>query len=101
MNVEVEIFPWLSERLGGSDHLTRNLKWRVDIAAKSTVGDVMARLATEREGFRRFVFDPQSRTLSDDLVVVLNNRLLNLVGGLDAELSDGDRLAIIQALAGG
>jgi len=101
LNVEVEIYPWLSERLGGGDQATSILKWRVDVATKSSAGDLMSRLALEHEDFRRFAFDPESRTLSDELVVVLNSRLLDLAGGLDAELREGDRVAIIQVLAGG
>jgi molybdopterin converting factor small subunit len=34
-------------------------------------------------------------------MVVLNDRLLDLAGGLRARLQDGDKLAIVPALAGG
>ena len=101
LNVEVEIYPWLSERLGRGDRVTGILKWPVDVARQSSVGDLMAQLALEHDDFRRFAFDPESRTINGELVVVINNRLLDLAGGLDAELREGDRVAIIQALAGG
>jgi molybdopterin converting factor small subunit len=101
LNVEVEIYPWLSERLGGGDRATGILKWQVDMASPGSVGDLMAQLALEHDDFRRFAFDPESRTMSGELVVVFNSRLLDLAGGLDAELREGDRVAIIQALAGG
>jgi sulfur carrier protein ThiS len=101
VNVEVEIYPWLSGRLGGGDRTSGNLKWQVDVAKQSSVGDLLAQLAFEHDDFRRFAFDPEARTISGELVVVFNDRLLDLAGGLDAELGEGDRIAIIQALAGG
>jgi sulfur carrier protein ThiS len=99
--VEVEIYPWLSGRLGGADRATGNLKWHVDMARQSSAGDLLAHLALRHDDFRRFVFDPESRTMNGEVVVVLNDRLLDLAGGLGAELREGDRVAIIQALAGG
>jgi molybdopterin converting factor small subunit len=101
LNVQVEIYPWLSQRLGGDDQASGILKWQVDMAERSSVGDLLARLALDHDDFRRFAFDPESRTINAELVVVINDRLLDLAGGLDAPMREGDRIAIIQALAGG
>lgn len=75
--------------------------WRLDVPEKSTVRDVMGRLAAELAGIGQFVFDAQDGEFRPDFILVLNHRLLDLRGGLGAELEDGDQLAIIQAIPGG
>jgi len=91
LSVDVEIHPWLSGRLGGGDRAAGILKWHVDVGQQSGVGDLLVQLARTHSDFRRFAFDPESRTISGELVVVFNDRLLDLAGGLDAELHEGDR----------
>jgi len=101
VRVELEVFPWLGEQLGGPAYRSRHLKWQVDVPEGETVGDLFARLAATRDPFRRLIFDPETQLLGAQVVVVLNDRLLDLSGGLHARLTDGDQLAIVPALAGG
>ena len=101
MRVELEVFPWLGEQLGGQEYRSRHLRWQVDALAGETVGALFARLAATHDPFRRLVFDPETQQLGPQVVVVLNDRLLDLAGGLQARLADGDQLAIVPALVGG
>jgi len=101
VRVELEFFPWLGEQLGGQDYRSRHLTWQVDASEGEAVGALFARLAAGDEAFRRLIFEPDTRQLGSQVVVVLNDRLLDLAGGLDARLRDGDQVAIVPALAGG
>jgi molybdopterin converting factor small subunit len=66
-----------------------------------TVRDILTRLGVENGKFRDFVFDPETLKLAEGLIIVLNGRLLDLVGGLAAHLCPGDRLEIVPGFAGG
>lgn len=101
VHVEIEFLAWLGEQLGGPAYRARPLLWRAEIDAGETVGTLFARLAGTNETFRRLVFDPERGRVDELLMVVLNDRLLDLAGGLEARLRDGDRLAVLAALAGG
>lgn len=101
MHIEIEFLPWLSEQLGGKEHQSRHLTWRVEVRSGETAGEVCARLAADNEAFRRLVFDPDTKRFDDQILLVLNDRLLDLAGRLDAELRDGDKLSVVPAMAGG
>ncbi len=45
--------------------------------------------------------DRESRRLHEHVAVILNGRLLHLVGGMEARLHDGDKLLLMLAYAGG
>jgi molybdopterin converting factor small subunit len=51
--------------------------------------------------FGEFVYDTSTNDLTGVVSVVINNRLLELAGGLDTEIRDGDSLVLLPAFAGG
>ena len=66
-----------------------------------TVGQLLDQLAEKYEGFQEAVFDPQSRKFSGQVTIVLNDRLLELLQGLDTKIKDGDTLILLPAFVGG
>jgi|SRR5579864_5361192 len=81
----------------GVRHGTRT---RVTVPTSSSVADLLTKLV---ENDRRYqhVFDARSQSLPEHVEVVLNDRVLELQGGLRAPLHAGDVVAFLPAHAGG
>lgn len=99
MRVRLEILPWATRAFGGSAN--KRLVLQEEIAEGDRVEDLLARLASEYPGFREAGFDPVACRLTGQITIVHNGRLLELAGGLETELRDGDTLLLVPAFAGG
>ena len=73
---------------------------RITVPTSASVADLLTSLA-ENDPRYRHVFDAQSQSLPEHVEVVLNDRVLELQGGLSAALHDGDVVAFLPAHAGG
>jgi molybdopterin converting factor small subunit len=74
----------------------------IDVASPSgeSVGHLLARLATADARFG-LLYDAAAARLPEHVEAVLNDRVLDLQGGLDARLAPGDVLSLLPAHAGG
>jgi molybdopterin converting factor small subunit len=72
----------------------------VPIAAGTSVHTLLAGLVTSDERYE-LLYQPRSSSLPEHVEVVLNDRVLDLQGGLDATLQPGDTLTFLPAHAGG
>ncbi len=99
--VTLELHGFLADRLAG---LGRRRGTRTLVAASvspgETVLDLLVRL-TAADTRLALLFDPQARQLPEHVEVVLNDRLLDLQGGLSAMLKPKDVLSFLPAHAGG
>jgi molybdopterin converting factor small subunit len=100
-SVTLEFHGALADRFAtlGRRRGTRTL---VDISLDGTlsVAALMTRLV-ERDDRYGHLFDRASQALPEHVEVVLNDRVLDLQGGLTADLKDGDVLSFLPAHAGG
>jgi len=96
--VHLEIVPWLTKSLGidGAGHA------KVDetMPDGASVLDLLQRLAQRFPDFGRIAFIANGR-LSRQVYIVINDRVLDLAGGMEAELKEGDRLLLLPAFSGG
>lgn len=67
----------------------------------STVGDVIRKLANKYPAFSDVIFDGRADMLSGQVIVVLNDRLLEALNGLDTRIRDGDVIRLFPVVAGG
>lgn len=97
--IRLEVIPWLTRAFGapGPGRLVRD----EEVEAGATVRDLFERLASQHQGFAELVFDRQSQQLTALVSVILNDRILELHGGLDATFADGDTIILLPAFAGG
>jgi molybdopterin converting factor small subunit len=72
----------------------------IPLEAETRVATLMSRLIDADDRYA-LLFDRASQTLPEHVEVVLNDRVLDLQGGLDAVLNHGDVLIFLPAHAGG
>ncbi len=66
-----------------------------------TLRDLLRELAGEDPGFAKVVFDLEHDELRYPALGVLNDRLLEFVGGLETRLAEGDTVTLMAAYTGG
>jgi molybdopterin converting factor small subunit len=100
-DITLELHGFLADRLSalGSRRGTRTIV-SVPIEASATVARVLTSLVKRDERYA-LLFDAPAQLLPEHVEVVLNDRVLDLQGGLDAVLKAGDVLTFIPAHAGG
>jgi molybdopterin converting factor small subunit len=96
--IRLEILPWLSRSLGG-EGVARVVLER-PVAEGATVRDLLDRLVAEHPSFHRTLYDPDGK-LAGHISIILNNRLYELAGGLEAEVRPGDTVTLLPAFSGG
>jgi molybdopterin converting factor small subunit len=94
-----ELHGFLARRLEalGSKHGSR-IQIQVPVRPGERVGDLLERLTRSDE---RFTLLYDNGRLPEHVEVVLNDRVLDLQGGLEAALRPGDVLSFLPAHAGG
>jgi molybdopterin converting factor small subunit len=97
----LEIHGFLADRLAA---LGRRRGMRVIVsvphAVTATAQDTLTRLV-QADARYALLFDVEQQRLPEHVEVVLNDRVLDLQGGLSAPLSPGDTLTFLPAHAGG
>ena len=97
--VRLEIWPWLSRHENATGF--RRLVLEEEARDGESLRGFLNRMAEKHRGFGEVIFDRQAQELSRQVTVIYNERLLELAGGLDAPLRDGDSLSFVPAFAGG
>jgi molybdopterin converting factor small subunit len=98
-HVRLEVMPWLSRYF--DSEASDRVVLEKDVAEGARVVDLLNEVTCQRQELKRILFDEGSDGLVSHVVVVLNGRLLELVGGLDAKLKDGDTIRLIAGIVGG
>jgi molybdopterin converting factor small subunit len=96
--IRLEILPWLSRSLDGEGAVRVVLDREVPEGA--TVRDVLDRLVREHPAFGRTLFDPEGQ-VAVHVSIIVNDRLYELAGGLQAQLREGDVVRLLPAFSGG
>ncbi len=72
-----------------------------EIGEGTTLGDLFADLALSYTDFRKAVFDPDIRKVSDQIMIVLNGSLLQVSDIAEVKPNDGDSVIILPVYSGG
>jgi molybdopterin converting factor small subunit len=100
--ITLELRGFLADRLAEVGR-RRGTRVAVDVPLLDgcvSVGALLSRLV-ETDSRYALLFDREARRLPEHVEAVLNDRVLDLQGGLQAELHPGDVLTFIPAHAGG
>jgi molybdopterin synthase sulfur carrier subunit len=76
------------------------LEMKVDLAAGSTVSDLLETLASTSSDLRDQIFD-SSGQVREDVNVMVNGRHFLTLKGPQTHLSEGDEVALFPAVVGG
>ena len=97
--VQLKITPSLTSifNASGSDWLILEQ----EIGEGATIGDLFAALASSYTGFHKVVFDTDGGQVSDKIMVVLNDSLLQCSDVTEARLNDGDSVILLPVYTGG
>ncbi len=97
--VRLEVMPWLSGYLvdgcSGPVILDRH------VADGTKVKDLLCEIVSQKRELARVLFDGSKESLAGHVVATLNGRILELAGGLDVALQDGDVLRLMAGIVGG
>jgi molybdopterin converting factor small subunit len=97
--VKLQSYSWISNTLGISDNKSNILKKKVK--AGSTLGALLTELANSYPEFRKMVFSPDTGKMSDQVLVIINNRLVQYGEIMETKISDKDTIVLAPVIFGG
>ena len=97
--VRVEAISWLTRVFQEEQRVRRS--WEEEVEGADTVRDFFQQLCARYPQFGELVYDTSSDNVTGMVSVIFNDRVLELAGGLDAEIHDGDSIVLLPAFAGG
>ena len=97
--IRLEILPWVSDVLDGQG--AGHLVLEETIEEGATIGDLIRKLASEHQAFGDIIFDTKTDKLSGYVMIVLNDRIVEALKGLDTNIKDGDIIRLLPVIAGG
>lgn len=96
----VELLPWISGTLderGSSD----NLVFKRELEEGQTVADLLIDFAKKNPRFQHSVFDIKLHQLNESVCLLVNGNLIDLAGGLETILKEGDSVVLVPFIQGG
>ncbi|MFC2022118.1 MoaD/ThiS family protein [Chloroflexota bacterium] len=90
-------------------HLARMLSaqssgWLIidnEVEEGATIGDLLVDLASNYTGFRKGIFNPDAGEVSEQVMVILNDSLLQGQDVVKTRLNDGDSVSLLTVYSGG
>lgn len=98
-HVRLEVLPWLTRYFGTEQ--SGRVVLEKELSDGTTVSDLLEDVTSQNQELKQVLFDTQTGRLTGYVTLILNGRLLELAGGLEAELEPGDTLRLMPTLAGG
>lgn len=96
--VRLEYYSWLAKELAGDE---RGKTVELSLSGDHTVRSLLERLARESGDFERLVYDLAGQRIREYAALIVNGRAIELAGGLEARLHDGDHLLLLPGFSGG
>ena len=72
-----------------------------EIEEGTTIGSLLDEIAISNAHFHKVVFNPDLGKVSDQVIAILNDSLLQLPEVAEVKLNDGDSIIILPVYAGG
>jgi sulfur carrier protein ThiS len=97
--VKLQVYSWISGTMGTADNQNQTVKSK--IVPGMTVHDLFAGLAERYPEFLDQIYNPATGKFSDQVMVILNGRLVQAKEFRQAQLQDKDSLTLSPVLVGG
>ncbi len=99
LSIKLQAYSWIADALGTTNVPKQTLDEKIEPG--STVHDLFAVIAAKQPEFRENVFDPASGKFSDQVMVIVNRRLVQPGEFKQTELQDKDTVILSPVLVGG
>ncbi len=99
ITIDLVTYSWISGLLGEESSLGNIVKQ--EVKSPTTLGGFFAGLAEKYPEFRKYVLDPSTGVMNDEVVIILNNKLVQYSDAKDTPLSDQDTITLSPVLVGG
>ena len=97
--VNLKLHCWLSQDVNAdANAYEENL---VRISEGETLLAMIRRLSGKSEFFKKEIFNEKTQMVREELIVLLNDRLVNIYESTEAILKDGDVVVILPIIYGG
>ena len=73
----------------------------LSVTPGTTVRELLEEHARGSEAFERIVYELNGHRLRESVALIINGRVIELAGGLDRELQQGDELLLLPGFSGG
>lgn len=93
------MYSWISGLLG-EESSQGNIAKR-EIKSGATLGEFFTSLAEKHPDFRKFVLDPSTGVMNDEVVIILNNKLVQYSDAKGTVMQDQDTITLSPVLVGG
>jgi molybdopterin converting factor small subunit len=97
--IKVQAYAWISGSMGTADNQNQTLKKQ--LIEGTTLFDLFSDLAIQYPDFGRKVFDPQSGHLSDQVMIIVNGRLIQERDFKSTPMNNKDSVILSPVLVGG
>ncbi|HSW57496.1 MAG TPA: MoaD/ThiS family protein [Dehalococcoidales bacterium] len=97
--INIQAYAWISGSMGTTDHQNQTLSQPV--RAGATIHDLFSELAQKYPDFKEKVFDPHSDKFSDQVMVIVNGRLIQYREFKTSVINDKDKIILSPVLVGG
>jgi hypothetical protein len=95
----IQSYSWISNTLGIAETTTHQLKKKVKEG--TTLVELLAELANVYPDFRKMVFNPETNQLSEQVLIIFNNRLIQYSEIQSIVLKDKDHVTLAPVIFGG
>jgi hypothetical protein len=99
LNIKLQTYSWISQTLGKSAETNR--LFRKKVTAGTTLFDLFTKLSALHPDFRDKVYNPATGVMNEQILVIVNNRLVQARNFRQTELHDQDTITLSIVLAGG
>ncbi len=98
IQVEVTFYAWPDNTFGEA---RSSIAFQESLEAGATFAGLVDQLARRYPALKDTVIDGSRQQLHDDIVVIVNGKMLDMIGGLPARLADGDKVQLLPCVPGG
>jgi hypothetical protein len=99
VTVKLQTYSWIASTVGAEDQLDSLIEKKT--RAGSTLAEFFTALADACPRFRDFVYNPAESSMNDEVVIILNNKLIQFNTNRDTVINDQDTIILSPVLVGG
>jgi molybdopterin converting factor small subunit len=99
VTVKLQLYSWIASTVGEEDSSDSLVEKK--IKAGSTLGDFFTGLAETFPRFRDFVYNSTDGSMNDEVVIIMNNKLVQFNSSRNTVINDQDIISLSPVLVGG